>query len=159
MPHPILLVLLFSLAACSPQSNSGTASRTNSPAEADTAAALAALDSADARFIAAYTEKNLEDIVGTSTDDIRYVLGGSIVEGKEAVRKAWKSAFPTLSGLKLTPVIRTVRGDLGVVLEKFSQRSKEPGKAETTDSGYVLRVMRREADGRWRSQIVALNRP
>lgn len=159
MTHPIMLVLLLSLAACSPQSNGGTASRTTTAdVAADTAAALAALDSADARFVAAYTRRDLEELVGTSTDDIRYVIGGDILDGKEAVRKAWKSGLPTLSALRLTPVTRTVRGDLGVVLEKFSQRSKEPGKAETTDSGYVLRVMRRQPDGRWLSQIVALNR-
>lgn len=159
MPHPILRLLLLSVAACSPQSNSAPASRTNSPAETDTAAALAALDAADARFLAAYTGDSLEEIVGTSTDDIRYVLGGEIVHGKDAVREAWKKSMPTLSNLKLTPVTRTVRGDLGVVLEKFSQRYQEPGKAAKTDSGYVLRVMRRQPDGRWLSQIVALNRP
>ncbi len=159
MPHPILLALLLFFAACAPQSNGGNASRTDDSAPvADTAAALAELDSSDARFFAAYTEKNLEDVVGTSTDDIRYVLGGGLVEGKDAVRDAWKKSLRTLSNLKLTPVTRTVRGDLGVVLEKFSQRYQEPGKAAKTDSGYVLRVMRRQPDGRWLSQIVALNR-
>jgi uncharacterized protein (TIGR02246 family) len=117
------------------------------------------MDSARAQFLAAYTRRDLTGILGTYTDDIRFVIEGRVLDGKEAVRAAWSRSLPTLSGLTFTPISRRVSGDLGVLLESFTQRFAEPGKAEQTDSGYSLAVLRRRPDGRWLYQTVALSRP
>ena len=160
MPHRLLHILLLSAVACSPQQSATTASQRTSSVEAeDRISALAGMDTARAQFLAAYTRKDLEGILRTYTDDIRFVIEGRVFDGKEAVREAWSRSLPTLSGLRFKPVTSAVSGDLGVLLESFTQRFAEPGKPEQSDSGYSLSVLRRQPDGRWHYQTVALSRP
>lgn len=160
MPHFASCILLLSVAACSPQPNGATASGKTSGAQAsDSLSSLAAMDSTQAQFLAAYTRKDLDGILGLYADDIRLVIEGRIYDGMAAVREAWMRSLPTLSGLTFKPVSRAVQGGLGVRLESFSQKFAEPGKPEQTDSGYSLAVMRRRPDGRWVYQTVALSRP
>lgn len=158
--HRPLRVLLFCLAACSPGPDRAAGSRASTDGEmTDSIAGLAGLDSAEARFLSAYNKKDVEGILANYTDDIRFVIEGQLLDGKDTVRKAWLRSLPSLSGLTFKSITRSARGDLGVELESFTQRLKEPGKAEQTDSGYALAILQRQPDGRWLYQTVALSRP
>ena len=156
----ILWVALLSSVACSPGNHRTQTSRSGDAEPAvDSASALAGLDSTEARFLAAYGRKDIDGVLALYTDDIRFVLEGKSFDGKEAIRKPWERSLPTLSGLKFTPITRSARGDIGILLESFTQRFREPGKPEQTDSGYSLAVLRRQSDGRWLYQTVMLSRP
>lgn len=158
MRYPPLCVLLLSLIACSPRTNRPQVSRSSAAEGVDSSSDHAGLDSTEGRFLAAYNRKDLEGILGTYADDIRFVLEGEILDGKQAVRQAWQRSLPRLSGLSFKSVAQTARGDLGVVLESFTQRLRESGKPEQTDSGYSLAVLRRQSDGQWLYATVMLSR-
>lgn len=161
MPHPLSCILLLSVASCSPQQQSATTTsqRPSSVEAEDTLSALAGIDTARAQFLAAYTRRDLEGVMRAYADDIRFIFEGRVLDGKEAVREAWSRSLPTLSGLRFKPVSSAVSGDVGVLLESFTQRFAEPGRPEQTDSGYSLSVLRRQPNGRWHYQTVALSRP
>ena len=161
MPHLVpRMFLLLTAMACSGQQNGQPSTRVESRIETeDSTSSFSGMDSAEARFLAAYSRKDLDGILALYTDDIRFVIDGRVLEGKEAIRKAWVQSLPTLSGLTFKPVTRSTRDDVGVSLESFSQRYAEPGKPVQMDSGYSMAVLRRQPDNRWLYQTVALSRP
>jgi uncharacterized protein (TIGR02246 family) len=160
MRDVILGVALVSCFACSP-SNRGRQASTGGAADppVDSASSLAGLDRAEQAFLAAYARKDVDGVLALYTDDSHFVANGRVLEGKEAMRKPWERSFQTLTGLKLTPIVRRTQGDLGVSLERFTQQDREPGKPAVTDSGYSMAVLRRQPDGRWLYQAIMLSRP
>ena len=123
----------------------------------DTTAALAAINNVGAAFQAAYQRDDAAAIAALHTDDILFVNGGTMEEGRAKLEAGWKAELPSLSDLKITVLDRVVSGDLAAETIRFTQQSRNRGKAET-DSGYAVSVLRRGPDGQWRYHVHALSR-
>lgn len=154
-------VLLTTLTACNsapesrPEANAAAAEA--SGGATDSAAALAGIDSVGAAFQAAYNRDDAAGIAALHTDDVLFVNGGTVEEGRAKLQAGWKSALPDLSDLKITVLDRVVSGDLAAETIRFTQQYKNRGKMET-DSGYAVSVLHRDSSGQWRYHAHALSR-
>lgn len=156
-----MVVLLSMLAACESSRESTTARdetmRGGAGSATDSAAAVAAIDSVAATFVAAYNRDDAAAIAALHTENIFFVNGGTVEEGRVKLEEGWKGALPNLSDLKITVLDRVVGGNLAAETIRFTQQYRNQGKVET-DSGYAVSVLRRGPDGSWRYHAHALSR-
>lgn len=146
---------------CQPSNNSrATAAPPNDvDAGVDTVEAATGIDSLEARFIAAYNRDDPKALAETYTEDVRFIQDGTVEEGRAPMEKGWRASAPALSDLRLTTVERVIRGDVGVLTQRFTQQYRAPGGKTVTDSGYFVAMVRRDPDGQWRYHTVMLSRP
>jgi uncharacterized protein (TIGR02246 family) len=152
--RPMITATTILLVGCSDRREPASAA-----GAADTAEATAGIDALESRFLAAYTRDDFKAIAESYTEDVRFIQDGSAEEGRARMEEGWKSNVASLSDLKLTTVTRVVRGDIGVLTQRFSQQYRTPEGKTVTDSGYFVGMVRREPDGQWRYQTVVLSRP
>ena len=126
---------------------------------ADTAEATAGIDSLESRFLSAYNLDDAKALAETYTEDVRFIQNGSAEEGRARMEEGWQANVASLSDIKLTTVNQVVRGDMGVLTQRFSQQYRTPEGKTVTDSGYFVGMVRREPDGQWRYQTAVLSRP
>jgi hypothetical protein len=148
--------LLAGLAAlslgCNPSQERSTASEQRDTVE-DSAAGLAGIDSLLARFAAAHARRDAAGMSATYTDSSFGIGEGQVWDSTGTTNEAsWKQELPHLSDMKLNPVRRSARGDVGVVLIQATQQVTPPkGKGEAfIDSAWVLSEVRKGSDGQWR---------
>jgi uncharacterized protein (TIGR02246 family) len=122
----------------------------------DSGAAMA-IDSVDAAFLAAYNRDDAAAIAALHTDNIFFVNGGKVEEGRAKLEEGWKRELPDLSDLHISVLDRTISGDLAAQTIRFTQQYRNGGKT-ITDSGYAVSVLRRGADGQWRYHTHAVSR-
>jgi uncharacterized protein (TIGR02246 family) len=158
MPRTVLFSLALAL-ACSPtpRQRAETAS-SNEPTATDTVAAAAGIDSLKARFLAAYNRDDPKALAETYTEDVNFILDGTLIHGRPAVEQGWKENVSALAGLKFSPIERKISGDVGMVADRFEQQYKMPNGRTVTDSGYALSMVQRGADGQWRWHTLMLSR-
>jgi uncharacterized protein (TIGR02246 family) len=128
-------------------------------AAADTVEAASGIDSLEARFIAAYNRDDPKALAETYTEDVRFIQDGTVEEGRARMEEGWRANAAALSDVKLTTVERVIRGDVGVLTQRFTQQYRTSAGKTVTDSGYFVGMVRRDPDGQWRYHSVVLSRP
>lgn len=82
------------------------------------------VDSFEARLIAAYNRGDPKALAEMYTEDLRFILDGTVQEGRARMEEAWRGNAAALSDVKLTTVERVIRGDVGVLTQRFTQRTE-----------------------------------
>jgi uncharacterized protein (TIGR02246 family) len=146
--------------ACAPQAEpgDGDTARARSGAGGDTVAARAALDSLRARFLAAYNRDDAAAIAALYSEDALVVIDGDTIRGRSATETGWRETLPVSSGMTLRPLAQRASGDLAVEMTAFRHVLTVPGRPPVIDSGVVMGVARRQADGSWQWQLEVLSR-
>lgn len=157
----IVIVLTALILGCRPSNDSGASAAPpgDVSGSADTVEAATGIDSLEARFIAAYNRDDPKAMAETYTEDVRFIQDGIVEEGRARMEEGWRANAAALSDLQLTTVERIIRGDVGVLTQRFTQQYRTPAGKTVTDSGYFVGMVRRDPDGQWRYHTVVLSRP
>jgi uncharacterized protein (TIGR02246 family) len=101
------------------------------------------------RWMTASKEGDLETVLSLMADDVIFMVAGREPFGKAefvAGSKQMKDAH--IEGTSDIKEIEVV-GDWAWMRTKLDMRVSRPGDEAMEGSGYVLTVLRKEADGRW----------
>jgi len=101
------------------------------------------------KWMAASKAGDLDTVLSLMTDDVVFMVPGREPFGKEA----FASGSKAMAGVQIdgTPNIQEVMvlGDWAWMRNHLRVRVTPPGKPTTVSSGYILTVLRKNADGRW----------
>lgn len=144
--HTSAVILLFTLAACSPKENTPPA---QTGAAALSSADLRAIGSIDGKYDDALRKGDLETAVRTIyAPDVVMIPGdGAPFKGQDALINHLRSL--QVQNWEHRPVSTTGRGDLAVEVSEWKLSGVANG-ARATFGGACIDVLKRQPDGSWR---------
>ncbi len=93
------------------------------------------------------------------TDDAQaFPPNAPAVRGRQDLENLWRELIDAGVKVKnLDPIEVDARDDLGFLLAKFSLEVPEEGGGVRTETGKVVDVLKRQADGNWKFHTTAWN--
>jgi uncharacterized protein (TIGR02246 family) len=104
-------------------------------------------------FAAALNAKDVARAVSLYTEDaVLLPPNGESIRGLAAIEQCWQQLLAQgLSGVRSRSLASGSSGDLGFETGEFELTIRVPGGPVITDRGKYLNVLKRCADGRWRT--------
>lgn len=121
----------------------------------DVAAEQGKLRDLEAAWVKDAAAKDLEKCVANYADDAVFMMPGTAVKGKEAIRAAWKGMLADPNSKLVFSSDRveiSASGDLATTKGAYTMTMTNPKtKKPMEDKGSYLTVYRKQADGGWKA--------
>ena len=138
LPSVLQLLASFILAACYSTPPAGLSDEDQ--------AALRSFAVRDSGFV---TSRNWDALAaGYSVDAVRMPPNQPPVEGRDAIRR-WLERLPPITSFNFRLVDLQGAGAVAFMRGSYSVTAVPPGVAPVSDSGKILVVFRKQADGSW----------
>ncbi len=153
----VTIVSLLLVAACSTKNDAApprdSAAPAYAPAADEATAARAAIDSLNARFLAAIQRGDVSTAASNHADDAVVMIPNEKAwRGRDAVQKGFAGILSQMSvkDAKFTTEDVMLRGDLVVETGAYSWTLQPKSGKATKDEGKYLTVWRRDSTGTWK---------
>ena len=147
-------VLVMLVAACAPAGSGKTDSAATKMAAApDPAAVRGAIDSANARFLAAFLKGDTATMMANYADDADVLMTGSpMARGRADIMKVFNEFMSqgTMKDPKLTTLDVMLGGDLAVETGTYEWTFVPKKGKPMPDKGKYVTVWKKQADGSWK---------
>ena len=148
--HLLVIPVLLLAASCGPSSSPDTR-------EAD----AAAIRSADEQWTAAAAKNDLEATVSFyAPDAVLLPPNAPLAADAKAIRESWAGILgPNMAvSWKPTKIEVAKSGDIGYLYGTYALTIKDPkGGAPINDTGKIVEIWRKQADGKWKCIVDTYN--
>lgn len=146
-----LLLAALSWTACKQSTGN------ENPLSKNESAAVAAIDSANNAFDAAWNKKDSAAVVAMFANDVIMLAGNNVMKGKEELSKHFVSSnMPVTGDLKVKKDRIDASGDLGYEAGTWSLTVTLPGKAPFEQTGNYNFVWKKDADKNWKISVISM---
>lgn len=152
---PLALLLALVIPACEPGGVEEESSAPDTMAmgsaaqtEADVAADRAAIDSLRTRWQQGANADSAAAVAALYTRGARFLSSTGVVEGRQALQDYFEQSFAQSSNLQISSRDVQVSGDVAYGIGTFSQAVVTPAGEQNVEGDYLV-VLRRQPNGYW----------